>query len=317
MPRWHEADCRDPDVFIEGDYPQCRACGRAASLDWIRAQTTPTNPGSSIPPDEPAGSLNLHWPPQVPRSTDSRKDGESEEAGPKALVKVNGPDPETSSKREAESELVVEHSTDCQVDASYSQTYGRRLEADEIRLICFSSEETREGVVHIDLEVYQQNACPEYEAVSYAWGGEDGDDELCEPVYVGSHWDVLLQTRNCMALLRYLRPLRGLRMVWVDALCINQCDVAERGSQVTKMGDIYRQCSKAVVWPGADIVTPTPKRFRRRIPLREIQKHVSADGFLLKLFRRRYFSRVWAIQELVLAPFSIIPILDMDFIVGG
>lgn len=309
MPRWHEADCRDPDVFVEGDYPQCRACGSAASLDWIRAQTTASNPGSSIPPDEPAGSLNLSWPPQVPWSNDSRgDDGPDEEAGPKAVVKVNGSNPEESSQHETES--------DVQVDASYAQTYGRRLEPDEIRLICFSSDDKDEGMVHIDLEAYKQDACPEYEAVSYAWGGEDGDNRLCEPVYVGPHWDVLLQTRNCVALLRYLRPLRGLRMIWVDALCINQYDVVERGAQVAKMDDIYQRCSKVVVWPGADIVTPTPKRFRRRIPLHEIQKHVTESGYLGKLFSRRYFSRVWVIQELVLAPFSVIPILDMDCIAG-
>ena len=177
--------------------------------------------------------------------------------------------------------------------------------------------ETSERVIHVDLEVYKQDECPEYETVSYAWGGENGDNSLSQPVFVGPYWDVLLQTRNCATLLRYLRPGRGLRMVWVDAICINQRDVAERESQVAKMGDIYWQCSRVVTWLGADIVTATAKRFRRRVPLHEIQEHIPEKGYLGQLLQRRYFSRMWIIQELVLAPCSVIPLLDIDFAAGA
>lgn len=299
MPRWHADECQEPDVVLEGDYPRCRACGHAASLDWILAQQVPASAASSIPPDKTSLPLNLSWPPQVPWSVP--EEGSDASAGPDAN-EPNG----------------IHFTKEQPVDASYAQTYGERLDSDEIRLLCLHATETSDKVVHVELEAYKHSECPEYETVSYAWGGEDGDARLSEPVYVGPYWDVLLQTRNCAALLRYLRPARGLRMVWIDALCINQGDTAERESQVARMGDIYRQCTRVVVWLGADIVTPTaPKSFQPRFPFREIQAHIPEKGYVGRLFRRRYFSRMWVIQELVLAPSSVIPLLDADFLAGA
>lgn len=42
--------------------------------------------------------------------------------------------------------------------------------------------------------------------------------------------------------------LRGL--IWVDALCINQDDLAERGSQISIMNLIYQSAQKVLVWLG-------------------------------------------------------------------
>ncbi|KAK2057418.1 hypothetical protein LY76DRAFT_516294 [Colletotrichum caudatum] len=48
-----------------------------------------------------------------------------------------------------------------------------------------------------------------------------------------------------------LRYLDMPRRMWVDALCINQADLAERNEQVYMMCDIYRRASHVVVWLGA------------------------------------------------------------------
>ncbi|RSL63377.1 hypothetical protein CEP53_004424 [Fusarium sp. AF-6] len=126
------------------------------------------------------------------------------------------------------------------------------------------------------LETYSDREFPEYEAVSYTWGGEDGDATLRHPVYVGEYWDILLQTRNCCAMLRYLQPLQGERTLWVDAICINQKDTRERGEQVAKMGQIYSQCLQVVLWLGDDIAVKTPKRFPTRHRFHELQSlHIS------------------------------------------
>ncbi|KUJ10875.1 uncharacterized protein LY89DRAFT_739856 [Mollisia scopiformis] len=42
------------------------------------------------------------------------------------------------------------------------------------------------------------------------------------------------------------------RLVWVDALCINQDDLAERSQQVMLMRDIYSVAHRVVVWLGED-----------------------------------------------------------------
>jgi Heterokaryon incompatibility protein (HET) len=38
--------------------------------------------------------------------------------------------------------------------------------------------------------------------------------------------------------------------MWIDAICINQSSVAERGFQVKLMRDIYRQADGVVIWLG-------------------------------------------------------------------
>jgi len=42
------------------------------------------------------------------------------------------------------------------------------------------------------------------------------------------------------------------RVVWIDAICINQDDLDERSSQLQIMGDIYSQAQDVVIWLGDD-----------------------------------------------------------------
>lgn len=87
-----------------------------------------------------------------------------------------------------------------------------------------------------------------YEALSYVWGKTDFTEPLeldGSPVFV---------TKNLALALRHLRPEAGgrPRRIWVDALCINQDDVAERNHQVTLMKDIYSHCTADLAWLGPD-----------------------------------------------------------------
>lgn len=104
-------------------------------------------------------------------------------------------------------------------------------------------------------------------------------------------------------------------MIWLDAICINQSNLVERQSQIAGMGEIYSQCWRVVIWLGYDMVTHTPKGPRRRYPLEEIQSNIPEVGYLEKLIYRRYFRRVWIIQELVMAPSSFLPLQDMEFMI--
>lgn len=123
-------------------------------------------------------------------------------------------------------------------------------------------------------------------------------------------------------MLRYMRPTRGLRLVWVDAICINQDDIQERDSQVSIMGQIYKGCSRVFVWLGQDLVAQPKGRYPPRHRLEELEistsahLHVSSTRGKLdirQLLKRRYFSRLWVIQELILAPRAILPIGDKLF----
>ncbi|KAL8376186.1 hypothetical protein RB595_007340 [Gaeumannomyces hyphopodioides] len=96
-------------------------------------------------------------------------------------------------------------------------------------------------------------------------------------------------------MLLHMRPRRCLRLLWVDALCINQQDSAERNRQVACMFRIYAQCTTVLVYLGPDECSPEDLKGRsnpRRTTL--------AVAKIKEWLDRRYFSRVWIIQELVL-----------------
>lgn len=53
--------------------------------------------------------------------------------------------------------------------------------------------------------------------------------------------------------LKYLRTKRD-RILWIDAICINQNDHEERSSQVAMMSLVYTGASQVCVWIGEDDV---------------------------------------------------------------
>ena len=55
---------------------------------------------------------------------------------------------------------------------------------------------------------------------------------------------------NLAAALRELRDEISVRILWIDAICINQSNPEERNQQVPMMADIYGQASRVCVWLG-------------------------------------------------------------------
>lgn len=198
------------------------------------------------------------------------------------------------------------------------------LEQNEFRLLCLVAPDSLGDPVHLTLEAYNLDQCPEYETVSYTWAGEDGDGSLSRPIFIGPFWDVLLQTKNCWEMLRFMRPWRGTRMIWVDAICINQGDIPERNSQVALMSSIYSAGSRVIVYLGPEIAVPLQDdRHPRRRRLHELESGRVVPSFpgsarpppyrLNELLRRRYFSRIWVIQELLLSQRIVMRVGDVDF----
>jgi hypothetical protein len=68
---------------------------------------------------------------------------------------------------------------------------------------------------------------PAYEALSYVWGYADNP----VTIYIGLEKKYTLAvTRNLATALRHLRYNDRSRTLWIDAICINQLDIAERSS---------------------------------------------------------------------------------------
>lgn len=81
-----------------------------------------------------------------------------------------------------------------------------------------------------------------YEALSYVWG--DASEKT--PIQID---DQTLQIgTNLRLVLLNIRNLDQPRTLWIDALCINQADTAERNQQVAVMGEIYRRAKGTLVW---------------------------------------------------------------------
>lgn len=78
-------------------------------------------------------------------------------------------------------------------------------------------------------------------AISYVWGDQSQTKFICLNgfnVKVG---------QNAYTALRNVRHPQSPRLVWIDSLCINQADVAERNHQVKRMKDVYSRASRVLL----------------------------------------------------------------------
>ncbi|KAJ2903052.1 hypothetical protein MKZ38_010472 [Zalerion maritima] len=336
MSRWHADSCTAPDIEVVNNVPECGSCHRSPPLEQLLSEAKSASNFPPCPPDEPLDNLELHWPSTV-RYTDVssnvsnlRPASSDTPAANLESTTTQLVEPPHVSHGPQDLPLLPISSSILIGDAATTPprpgspwpgtpAFDKTLGSDEFRVICLPGEDDGSRPIHVSLETYHDHDCPEYETVSYSWGGEDGDSTQTEPVFVGEHWDVMLQTKNCAALLRHLRPRRGVRLLWVDAICINQDNIREKETQVAKMASIYSRSLRVVVYLGNDAVWEPEGRFRRRYDLFELSRLLNGSGDpetqldLPNLLRRRYFSRVWIIQEMILPKNAILPIGQFDF----
>ena len=105
------------------------------------------------------------------------------------------------------------------------------------------------------VELSLDDELPEYEGLSYAWwdhmgtvAGPKGPGLLATAILLDGQRFVVSQ--NLFFALANLRRAETPRLLWVDALCINQADLAERSAQVAIMRRIYENATRTVVWLG-------------------------------------------------------------------
>lgn len=114
----------------------------------------------------------------------------------------------------------------------------------EIRLLNIK-EAPDDQSIHCTLERTTLIDPGNYYALSYRWGDLRNKKKIVVD-------DAVIEVRyNLEAALRQLRS-RGYLRVWIDALCINQEDLEERGLQIRNMRQIYSQAKLVVSWLGDD-----------------------------------------------------------------
>ena len=161
---------------------------------------------------------------------------------------------------------------------------------------------------------------PVYRALSYVWGSRiPGATIRCDG-------DAIVITKNCEHALRQMRDKDKVVVLWIDAICINQRDLKERGHQIKNMGRIYKQASSVLIYlgPGEGDDSAMMKRqvsmfsnlllepLSRGLTLREVldvplQPEVDTQLSTLDFaaWKRTldlpYWTRAWVIQEVGLA----------------
>jgi hypothetical protein len=85
-----------------------------------------------------------------------------------------------------------------------------------------------------------------YEAISYVWGNATKP----RTIKIGRDSAEQVVTENCYGVLRQVRYPMDERLVWIDALCINQSDDEEKTEQVRRMGEVYAQAKQVIVYLG-------------------------------------------------------------------
>ena len=146
-----------------------------------------------------------------------------------------------------------------------SYTYTPLKEPRSIRLLHFPGDEFQIQPVNelqklCKLESYSLDEAPPYLALSYVWKAPRLDQECIAAYQDSREWFVTSDNakssrvkvgRNLYeGLKRVTQGDWAVRYIWVDALCINQDDNAEKASQVALMDAIYTNCQNVLIWLG-------------------------------------------------------------------
>lgn len=171
----------------------------------------------------------------------------------------------------------------------------------EIRLVKirpgYEHDEVRCHIHHFDY-----SKAPPFIALSYRWG--TAAERI--PIQIGTQmFDVM---SNAWWALHYLRRYYLESYIWLDAICINQTNYSEKNLQVECMGNIFSKAKEVVCWLGLeDEGTKTAFDSLRcaetyRGPTWGFQQRVErSSSALWRLLQRDYWSRLWIVQEIVLA----------------
>lgn len=121
------------------------------------------------------------------------------------------------------------------------------LDAEKRQIRLLTVEKTVSEELACDLTVVSLNDDFEYSALSYVWGIEE---PTC-PVHVSDQLFLIRPNLYAYLQLAAKEQTRG-RGIFVDAICVNQNDIAEKSSQVALMSLVYRGASEVTVWFGIE-----------------------------------------------------------------
>ncbi|KAF3001245.1 hypothetical protein E8E13_003137 [Curvularia kusanoi] len=199
------------------------------------------------------------------------------------------------------------------------------------------------------VEIPENAPAPIFDAVSYTWG----DPTRVSTLQVSESGEVVALTANLTEAIPHLSRHSPTKRLWIDQLCINQTDNAEKSVQVGMMADIYRKAESVIVWLGSEdtnalLCKEWLENFNRlllTLPNADRTQHSSANFHdphrllaMMSAFRgpqmdagsriepqyqraianfgsRKYFTRSWIVQEFLLGRNLIVLAGDTRFTV--
>ncbi|KAL7623760.1 hypothetical protein AAE478_005313 [Parahypoxylon ruwenzoriense] len=199
-----------------------------------------------------------------------------------------------------------------------------------IRLVTIKPDSfSSEVSVSIEIVPFSRDKPPKYEALSYVWGTGE------HPVRISINNDPFSEgpqrylhiTKNLHVALKYLRRTDSPRTLWIDAICINQNNIHEKGPQVAMMDTIYTLADRVVAWLGPEandsdqamsIMSHLGSQIKMNWETWQPSPAAGADpsfaewgaflpydvetiASILRLLGRPWFERIWIRQEIYLA----------------
>ena len=186
-----------------------------------------------------------------------------------------------------------------------------------IRLLQVSSDETSNRLLCKFTHTSLDNLTFRYLAFSYCWG----DPTPTDKVWCSEHRYLNINS-SAAAMLRCIVRGKGTEHVWIDALCIDQSNLVEKGQQVRLMRDIYQSATRVNAWVGNSSADSSLAMAFADTLFNTIQKICSLGqtitmatltespycafpspnwAALVTFLQRPWFRRAWVVQEVVVA----------------
>ena len=191
----------------------------------------------------------------------------------------------------------------------------------EIRLIQILRPKRLSDQIQCTIRQTRLENAGDYIALSYTWGSPHRTRTI---LLNGHEFEVTL---NLEDFLREIRTKEKYMTFWIDAICINQNDLAERSSQVLIMKDIYSHATFVIAWLGraqayservfdfveelANLIennlTQNPDAISAWIQSNTSPLFANCQWMAFAdLLNRSYWSRAWIVQEVALSKSAVV-----------
>jgi len=188
------------------------------------------------------------------------------------------------------------------------------IQPGQIRLLRFVEDSNTLSAALETFSLYDARC--QYKALSYTWDENQRGLDRSWAIRIGKHFLPILDS-----LLSFVRALRSKGILidgtwwWIDSICIDQKNFRERDEQVRQMKDTYQKAEEVIVWLGEqssdsdralDFVRSLEDMHQSTQSLENTinnllkQQHQIQWKALRHFFLRKWWTRIWTIQEFVI-----------------